>query len=98
VWLKGTGFWWDNLDIQILSYDQHYFSAEIKDNGVPEWSSVRLYGCPKMEYMTWELIRNIKDRTPLIFVDFCDFNEILYGIQNGLGKPRHERKRKQFKR
>ena len=31
----GMGFWWDNLDVYILSYDNQHFFAEVLENDKP---------------------------------------------------------------
>ncbi|KAK9688730.1 hypothetical protein RND81_09G007000 [Saponaria officinalis] len=76
----GLGFWWRDIDAQLITYDAHHIMVDIlDDSGCPMWRAVGVYGWPEIcnKHKTWEMMRRICDsvRTPIIL--FGDFNEIL---------------------
>jgi len=40
----GMGFWWDNLDVNILSYDNHHFFSKVLENDKLVWGVVGFMG------------------------------------------------------
>ena len=90
----GIGLWWNNMDVSVVSFSAHHIHGVVlDDNKNPWWHAVGIYGWPETsnKYLTWQLIRQIKQQCgePVLF--FGDFNEIVSVNEKAGGVPRCER-------
>ncbi|XP_021713566.1 uncharacterized protein LOC110681747 [Chenopodium quinoa] len=89
----GMCFWWRELNVEMLSYSIHHFSANIRDgDGTPLWRAMGIYGWPETEnkYKTWDLMRNLKQSCDIPYLMFGDFNEIVSMAEKDGGAVRRE--------
>ncbi|XP_021734135.1 uncharacterized protein LOC110700859 [Chenopodium quinoa] len=89
----GMGFWWHEVNVNVISYSVHHFAADICDSlGEPKWRAIDFYGWPETEnkYETWDLMRNLKSECNLPCVTFGDLNEIVSMTKKSGGAVRHE--------
>ena len=90
----GLGFWWNDINVKVISYSAHHVMVEVCDgNDRPSWATMGIYGWPELEnkHLTWQLMRSIKEATSLPIIFFGDFNEILHGSEKDGGAIRRER-------
>ncbi|XP_057248279.1 uncharacterized protein LOC125493714 [Beta vulgaris subsp. vulgaris] len=90
----GIGFWWSDLNINVISYSVHHVAVEVRDddgNGV--WAAVGIYGWPEasLKHLTWALMKDLRDAISLPIIFFGDFNEILHASEKEGGAVRGER-------
>jgi len=44
---RGLGLWWDNIDVEVLSYSQHHFHVAILgQDAKPKWYAAGIYSQP----------------------------------------------------
>ncbi|XP_074282427.1 uncharacterized protein LOC141606944 [Silene latifolia] len=89
----GLGFWWKNIDAELISYDKNHVMVEVKNaSGEPEWRAVGIYGWPDAEskHLTWRMIRSLRRSSTIPIILFGDFNEIISLNEKEGGKDRRE--------
>ncbi|KAK9668284.1 hypothetical protein RND81_13G047800 [Saponaria officinalis] len=90
----GIGFWWRELDGNLISYDQNHVAVDVNgEDGHPFWRALGVYGFPEAsnKHKTWAILRReiAKCSHPMIY--FGDFNEILSDNEKEGGAPRNGR-------
>ncbi|XP_021775080.1 uncharacterized protein LOC110738941 [Chenopodium quinoa] len=96
----GVGFWWKDVNVDIVSYSLHHFHANVLDvNNTPISRAVGLYGWPEQanKHQTWSLMSKIKLASNLPCIMFGDFNEILNLSEKEGGVVRSERLKDSFR-
>ncbi|XP_010682933.1 uncharacterized protein LOC104897695 [Beta vulgaris subsp. vulgaris] len=96
----GIGFWWNDLNITLISYSTHHVAVEVRDDDdVPLWAAVGIYGWPEAsnKHLTWALMKEIRGVLSLPIVFFGDFNEILHASEKEGGAVRGERHIDEFR-
>ncbi|KAL2938555.1 Flagellar hook-associated protein 1 [Bienertia sinuspersici] len=76
----GLGFWWRDVEVNIVSYSSHHCAVDIiNDDRVVVWRAIGIYGWPDStnKYRTWSLMTTLKADCTSPCLMFGDFNEII---------------------
>lgn len=76
----GIGFWWRDIDVNVISYSSHHFEANIvNQSGEACWKALGVYGWPaaSQKHLTWSLIKSVMRECLISAILFGDFKEIL---------------------
>ncbi|KAL6195625.1 hypothetical protein ACLB2K_031243 [Fragaria x ananassa] len=90
--------WGDDIKVSLLtSLDSHIDVVITEQNNHP-WRFTGIYGQPKVEkrYLTWALIKNLKDKCGYPWVLGGDFNEIVSLQEKEGGLMRRSRQMESF--
>lgn len=73
-----------------MPYSKYHIDVKVKDDDGVKWRFTGIYGEPKTEkkYLTWKLLKILKNQMDMPWLVAGDFNEILYGHEKQGGKIR----------
>ena len=89
----GMGFWWNDMNVHVISYSTHHVLVEVRDElNTPLWAGVGIYGWPEAsnKHLTWSLMKELRDSVTVPIIFFGDFNEILHASEKDGGAARRE--------
>ncbi|XP_019186418.1 PREDICTED: uncharacterized protein LOC109181118 [Ipomoea nil] len=83
-------FWRDSTTVSLLSYSMNHIDAEIDIPGRPRWRLTGFYGNwdRSQRQITWDLLRHLKNKSPLPWLVVGDFNDIA-GLSEKRGSHSH---------
>ena len=87
------GFWWDEIELDVISYSNHHFLAAVLDNDARVvWCAVGIYAWLESsnKHLTWQSMKELRDTATLPMVFFDDFNEMLLPNEKDGGPPIRE--------
>ncbi|XP_019196029.1 PREDICTED: uncharacterized protein LOC109189860 [Ipomoea nil] len=82
--------WKTNNSISLLSYSRNHVDVRVTLPGYEPWRMTSFYGFPQQNKSvdSWNLLRSIKNRSPLSWVVLSDFNDLLFQYEKR-GRYRH---------
>ncbi|XP_012851712.1 PREDICTED: uncharacterized protein LOC105971405 [Erythranthe guttata] len=83
--------WQKDIDVRLISYSNNHIDAEVYErNHNSKWRVTGFYGYPEYDrkYLSWELIRNLRDHRTMPWLLGGDFNEILSNSEKTGGNAR----------
>ncbi|XP_074306381.1 uncharacterized protein LOC141641626 [Silene latifolia] len=96
----GLGFWWKDIDAQLLSYDRHHIAMKVVgSDGGTLWKAIGVYRWPEVanRHKTWSMLNALCRNNADPMVLFGDFNEILCDSEKEGGVVRSERQMDAFR-